>query len=147
MANSLKFGTSGLRGLAAELIGAESRRYTAAFVAHLRHGVVATQMLVGRDLRQSSPAISESVIAALNALGVEAIDCGEVPTPALALAAMTRRLPAIMVTGSHIPADRNGLKFYVASGEIEKSDEAGILAALGEAPDGPVTATAAPEVL
>ena len=147
MANSLKFGTSGLRGLAIDLIGAESRRYAAAFVAHLRRGGPVAQMLVGRDLRQSSPAISASVIAALNGLGVEAIDCGEVPTPALALAAMTRRLPAIMVTGSHIPADRNGLKFYVAAGEIEKADEAGILAALGDAPDGGSRVTAAPEVL
>jgi phosphomannomutase len=147
MANSLKFGTSGLRGLAVDLIGAESRRYAAAFVTHLRQSGPVTQMLVGRDLRQSSPAISDSVVGALNASGVEAIDCGEVPTPALALAAMNRRLPAIMVTGSHIPADRNGLKFYVAAGEIEKADEAGILVALGDAPEGVVAALAAPEVL
>jgi phosphomannomutase len=39
--------------------------------------------------------------------------------------------PAIMVTGSHIPADRNGLKFYTPLGEITKDDEAGINAALG----------------
>jgi phosphomannomutase len=35
------------------------------------------------------------------------------------------------VTGSHIPADRNGLKFYLPGGEIAKSDEAAIGAALG----------------
>ena len=74
MANSLKFGTSGLRGLAVELIGVESRRYAAAFVSHLRQSGPVTQMLVGRDLRQSSPAISDSVVAALNGLGVEAVD-------------------------------------------------------------------------
>jgi len=147
MPNSLKFGTSGLRGLAAELIGEESRRYAAAFVAYLRqHGSVA-QMLVGRDLRESSPAISSSVISALDGLDVEAIDCGEVPTPALALEALRRKLPAIMVTGSHIPADRNGLKFYVAAGEIGKADEAGILAALGPAPAGSEQGTSDPEVL
>jgi phosphomannomutase len=147
MPNSLKFGTSGLRGLAVDLIGEESRRYAAAFVTCLRqHGVV-TQMLVGRDLRQSSPAISRSVISALNGLGVEAIDCGEVPTPALALEALSRKLPAIMVTGSHIPADRNGLKFYVAEGEIGKADEAGILAALGPAPAGAEQGTEEPDAL
>jgi phosphomannomutase len=37
---------------------------------------------------------------------------------------------AIMITGSHIPSDRNGLKFYVPGGEISKADEAGIVAAL-----------------
>ena len=54
-------------------------------------------------------------------------------TPALASFALRERVPAIMVTGSHIPADRNGLKFYLASGEISKADEAGIVAALAEA--------------
>ncbi len=43
-------------------------------------------------------------------------------------------MPAIMITGSHIPEDRNGLKFYLPSGEISKADEAGIVAALGTAP-------------
>jgi phosphomannomutase len=41
---------------------------------------------------------------------------------------MRSRIPAIMVTGSHIPEDRNGLKFYRAEGEIDKKDEAAILA-------------------
>ena len=32
-----------------------------------------------------------------------------------------------MVTGSHIPFDRNGIKFYRADGEIDKADEQAIL--------------------
>jgi phosphomannomutase len=129
MSNSLKFGTSGLRGFATDLVGEESRRYAAAFLRYLRSRGAVEQVLIGRDLRASSPAIARSVIAALDA---EVIDCGEVPTPALALEALRRKAPAIMVTGSHIPADRNGLKFYRADGEIDKADEGGILAALGE---------------
>ncbi len=128
MSNSLKFGTSGLRGLAVDLVGAESGRYAAAFLSHLRSRGSVTEVLVGRDLRLSSPSISQSVIAGLDAA---VIDCGELPTPALALEALRRKVPAIMVTGSHIPADRNGLKFYRADGEVDKIDEAGILAALG----------------
>jgi phosphomannomutase len=148
MTSSLKFGTSGLRGLADELIGAESRRYAAAYVAHLRAtGWTGDTMLVGRDLRESSPAIFDSVCGALTGCGVAVLDAGLVPTPALALAAMTRELPAIMVTGSHIPGDRNGLKFYRPSGEIDKADEAGIVAALGEGPEGKSEATPAPEVI
>lgn len=130
MSNSLKFGTSGLRGLATDLAGEESRRYAAAFLRHLQTSGRVDRVLVGRDLRASSPAIARSVISSLD---VEVVDCGELPTPALALEAMRRGAPAIMVTGSHIPADRNGLKFYRADGEIDKADEAGILAALGEA--------------
>ena len=130
MTNSLKFGTSGLRGLATDLIGEESRRYAAAFLRYLRGRGPVERVFVGRDLRASSPDIARSVIEALD---IEVIDCGEVPTPALALEAMRRGAPAIMVTGSHIPADRNGLKFYRADGEIDKADEAGILAALADA--------------
>lgn len=130
---SLKFGTSGLRGLATDLVGEESRRYAAAFLRYLRRRGPVAEVLVGRDLRASSPEIAGCVRAAL--VDVEVVDCGELPTPALALEAMRRRAPAIMVTGSHIPADRNGLKFYRADGEIDKADEAGILAALGDAPE------------
>jgi phosphomannomutase len=132
MSNSLKFGTSGLRGLATELAGAESRRYAAAFLRYLRTRGTVTQVLIGRDLRASSPDIARSVASALD---VEVVDCGALPTPALALEALRRRAPAIMVTGSHIPADRNGLKFYRADGEIDKIDEAGIIQALGEGPE------------
>ncbi len=39
-----------------------------------------------------------------------------------------------MVTGSHIPFDRNGLKFYRPEGEISKADELAILAADVEVP-------------
>lgn len=131
MSNSLKFGTSGLRGLATDLVGEESRRYAAAFLAHLRTSGEVNQLLVGRDLRASSPDITNAVVAGLD---TEVVDCGELPTPALALEALRRQVPAIMVTGSHIPADRNGLKFYRADGEVDKTDEAGILAALGPAP-------------
>ncbi|MEO7223190.1 MAG: phosphomannomutase, partial [Devosia sp.] len=141
MSNSLKFGTSGLRGLATDLVGEESRRYAAAFLRYLRSRGPVAQILVGRDLRASSPEIARSVMSALD---LEVIDCGELPTPALALEAMRRGAPAIMVTGSHIPADRNGLKFYQAEGEIDKADEAGILAALGDAPETNIEITVEP---
>jgi phosphomannomutase len=147
MADSLKFGTSGLRGLATDLAGAETRKYAAAFVAYLRTKRPVARILVGGDLRSSSPGIARDVMAALSAVGVEPVDCGQLPTPALALEAMSRKLPAIMVTGSHIPADRNGLKFYLGTGEIEKADEAGILAALGDAAAGPIRAVADDGVL
>ncbi len=133
MAEAVKFGTSGLRGLATELEGATTRRYVAAFLQHLaatgRAG--AGSVYLGRDLRESSPSIVADCAAAIAAAGSTPVDCGVLPTPALALHAMALGGPAIMVTGSHIPADRNGLKFYAPDGEISKADEAGILAALG----------------
>ncbi|MFD2648863.1 phosphomannomutase [Devosia albogilva] len=129
---SLKFGTSGLRGLVSDLQGQPARRYMAAFLRHLRETGQLEQgkVLVGRDLRPSSPAIAEDCIAAIAAEGFEPVDCGAVPTPALALEALAPGAAAVMVTGSHIPADRNGLKFYTPAGEITKQDETGIAAAL-----------------
>jgi phosphomannomutase len=132
MVDSLKFGTSGLRGLAVDLIGDAARRYTAAFLAHLgkRKHAGYSRVYIGQDLRESSPAIARDVAAAVKAAGLVPVDCGVVPTPALALYAMEEGGPAIMVTGSHIPGDRNGLKFYTPQGEITKEDELGILGAL-----------------
>lgn len=123
-----KFGTSGLRGLVSDLTPDLVGRHVAAFLHACPVGV---GLFVGRDLRGSSPRIAADVVTAARAQGVDVTDCGAVPTPALALAAMGAGAAAVMVTGSHIPADRNGLKFYTPAGEITKDQEAAILAALG----------------
>ena len=119
------FGTSGLRGLVTELTPELVTRYVQAFLAACPHG---GRLYVGRDLRPSSPQIARHVLAAAREVGIEAVDCGELGTPALALAAMGAGAAAVMVTGSHIPADRNGLKFYLPGGEVSKADEARIVA-------------------
>tara|TARA_R110002051_G_scaffold45702_1_gene92148 strand:+ start:17242 stop:18612 length:1371 start_codon:yes stop_codon:yes gene_type:complete len=132
-----KFGTSGLRGLVVDLTADLVGAYVQAFI---RACPVGTGLFVGRDLRPSSPAIAGMVIDAARAAGLAITDCGGVPTPALALAAMNAGAAAVMVTGSHIPADRNGLKFYTPNGEITKADEAAILTRMGgkfELIDGP----------
>ena len=115
-----KFGTSGLRGLVTDLSDGLCAAYTRAFMGACGHP---DTLLIGRDLRPSSPRIAAAVAAGAASLGVRVVDCGAVPTPALALAGFARQAPAIMVTGSHIPADRNGLKFYTPQGEITKADE------------------------
>lgn len=134
--SDLKFGTSGLRGLVTDLQGEATRRYVAAFLRYAESAGQsgAGKVYLGRDFRASSPEILMDCAIAITAMGLEPVDCGALPTPALALYAMTHSCPAIMVTGSHIPEDRNGLKFYLPSGEISKSDEAGIVAFLGDAP-------------
>lgn len=123
-----KFGTSGLRGLVSELTPELVTGYIQSFARACPMG---TGLWVGRDLRESSPDLAEVVLAAARGMGLATVDCGAVPTPALALASMRAGAAAVMVTGSHIPADRNGLKFYLPDGEIAKSDEAAILAVLG----------------
>ena len=115
-----------------ELNGAPAFAYTRAFAEMLKEDGSAAAaknlVLVGRDLRESSPSIAQLCCAALQESGLGPLDCGALPTPALAYHGMRFGIPAIMVTGSHIPEDRNGLKFYRAQGEIDKKDEAAILA-------------------
>jgi len=121
-----KFGTSGLRGLVVELTPELVSAHVDAF---LQACPVGTGLFVGRDLRPSSPDIAGMIIDAARARGVDVTDCGDILTPGLALAAMSAGAAAVMVTGSHIPADRNGLKFYTPEGEITKDHETAILAA------------------
>lgn len=118
-----KFGTSGLRGLVTALTQGVVADYTRAFLHACPQSAGA--LYIGRDLRPSSGQIADWIADAARGEGVFVRDCGAVPTPALY---GTR---AIMVTGSHIPADRNGLKFYTPQGEITKADEARITAHLG----------------
>ncbi len=126
-----KFGTSGLRGLVVELTEDLVADHIRAFIAACDVGA---GICLGWDLRPSSPDIAEAVRKAAQGEGVALIDCGAVPTPALALSAQHRGAAAIMITGSHIPADRNGLKFYSKAGEITKVDEAAIKGNLGRSP-------------
>ncbi len=72
-------------------------------------------IIVGRDGRHSSPALSEALCAGLRASGRDVVDVGMVPTPLLYFA--TRCLPAnsgVMVTGSHNGPEYNGMKLIVA---------------------------------
>lgn len=128
---SLKFGTSGLRGLVSDLVGLPAYSHVRAFCAMIAEDSArcpAGEVLIGRDLRASSPLIAAQCARAIFDAGLVPVDAGAIPTPALALVAAQRGAPAIMVTGSHIPDDRNGLKFYRSQGEIDKKDEARILA-------------------
>ncbi|SFJ56871.1 phosphomannomutase [Celeribacter neptunius] len=120
-----KFGTSGLRGLVRELSASLVTDYTHAFLTTVR----CDRLYAGRDLRPSSPGIVRSVCRAASEAGVEVVDCGTIATPALAFSSLAAGAAAIMVTGSHVPADRNGLKFYLPDGEVLKADEAKIGAA------------------
>ena len=129
MGDSLRFGTSGLRGLAADP-QVPRRGGTAASRPSRSDGRAFGRVQIARDLRASSAAIAADCAAAVRAAGLVPVECGVLPTPALALHAMAEASPGIMVTGSHIPADRNGLKFYTPDGEITKPDEAGIAARL-----------------
>ena len=117
------FGTSGVRGLVTQMSDEICAAYTQAFLTVLKQSYDFDSVAIGIDLRPSSPQIAQACAATIEANGLKIDFCGELPTPALAYYAQEQGIPAIMVTGSHIPFDRNGMKFYRPDGEISKADE------------------------
>ena len=73
-----------------------------------------TKAVVGRDGRLSSPALSQQLVRGLLDSGMDVVDIGQVATPMLYFA--THKLntgTGIMITGSHNPAEYNGLKMMI----------------------------------
>ena len=131
--SSLKFGTSGARGLVSDMTDPVCYAFTAAFLQSVA-GDVET-VVMGHDLRPSSPRIGSACLAAVVSSGRRFIYAGKLPTPAIAFYAAKIHAPALVVTGSHIPFDRNGIKFYRVEGEISKADEQAMLHADVELPE------------
>lgn len=127
--SGVAFGTSGARGLVTAMTDRVCYAYTAGFLQFLREEGAwraGGRVALAGDLRPSTPRILAACAEAVRDLGGEPVFCGYVPTPALADWAFAQGIPSLMVTGSHIPDDRNGIKFYRPHGEILKNDEPGI---------------------
>lgn len=128
--SGVAFGTSGARGLATAMTDSVCYAYTKGFLQYLESigelKRAGEQVAVGGDFRPSSDRVMEAVCRAADDLGYRAVNCGKVPSPAVALLGLEQNIPAIMVTGSHIPDDRNGIKFNKPTGEVLKDDERGM---------------------
>ena len=119
------FGTSGARGLATRMTDAVCYAYTRGFLQYLDLPA-GTEVALAGDFRPSTARILEACARAVRESGCRPVYCGRIPSPAIAAFGLQRGIPNLMVTGSHIPDDRNGIKFNTARGEILKEDEAGI---------------------
>ena len=92
---------------------------------------------VGRDSRLSGPSLQRAVLTGLTAMGATAADCGMASTPAMFMATV---LPgcgfdgAVMITASHLPQNRNGLKFFTAAGGLESAEIRELLRCAEEGP-------------
>ncbi len=93
---------------------------------------------VGHDSRLSAEMIKTGVFEGLNRAGCAVVDCGLASTPAMFMSTVFENHAydgAIMLTASHLPFNRNGLKFFLRDGGLEKGDIKEILtiaAELGE---------------
>ncbi|MCX4188509.1 phosphomannomutase [Methylophaga sp. OBS4] len=135
--SGVKFGTSGTRGLVVDMTDKVCFAYVVAFLQQqITQGRIAVGDRVGiaGDLRSSTDRIMNAVAAACVHCGFLPLNYGYIPSPALALFGLNANMATIMVTGSHIPDDRNGIKFNSPLGEILHADEVGIRSQLVELP-------------
>ncbi|MBO4325931.1 MAG: phosphomannomutase/phosphoglucomutase, partial [Clostridia bacterium] len=140
---------SDIRGVALEGIEGQNVNLTAeaagiigrAFVLWLREktGKKALTIAVGNDSRLSGPALRESVIEAMLSESVDVVNCGLASTPAMFMTTVTDGYKydgSVMLTASHLPFNRNGLKFFTKDGGLEKADITAVLALADEIEDG-----------
>lgn len=125
--SGVSFGTSGARGLVAQFNPNVCAAFTHAFIDVMKREFQFSTVALAIDNRPSSYCMAMACAGALKQAGIKPVYYGVIPTPALAYQAMQDEIPCIMITGSHIPFDRNGLKFYRSDGEITKVDEAAIV--------------------
>lgn len=124
----------GIEGEAVNLTPEVAKTLAMAFAAWLSTstGKLAQNLTIsiGRDSRLSGPALQAAVISGLVERGCKVIEVGIASTPAMFMSTV---LPgygfdgAIMLTASHLPYNRNGLKFFTPAGGLEKQDITAIL--------------------
>lgn len=115
----LRFGTDGVRGVALTELTTD---YVTALGAAAARVLGNGSWLIGRDTRESGPALQEALVRGLRSEGALVVLCGVVPTPALAHFSATHAAPAAMITASHNPYSDNGVKIF-APGGVKLSDE------------------------
>lgn len=139
----LRFGTSGRRGEVIHLTQLEIYINSLAELEYLLSlpteagGIRAgDEFYFAYDLRPSSTRfvpeqggrgeIAQAIEQAIRDAGLRPVNLGQVPTPALTFYALQHGKGSMMITGSHIPFERNGYKTNSAKGELLKKDEAPI---------------------
>ncbi|WP_459610860.1 phosphoglucosamine mutase [Corynebacterium urogenitale] len=141
------FGTDGVRGLAnkkltaplAMKLGAAAARV---LVDHEGSANRRPTAVVGRDPRVSGEMLTAALSAGMSSQGVDVLDVGILPTPAVAY--LTDAFGAdmgVMISASHNPMPDNGIKFFAAGGHklddaLEDEIEATMLALPEQGPSG-----------
>ncbi len=129
------FKDADIRGVyPSEINEATAYRVARAFVVEFSY----TTLVVGYDMRLSTPALHAAFIAGARDQGADVLDVGMVATPQLYFASGSLNLPGVMITASHSPKEYNGMKLVHAQAipltkqnglaAIEKRVKAGIFA-------------------
>ena len=85
---------------------------------------------IGNDSRLSGADLNAAVAKGLSMMGITVINCNLASTPAMFMTTVIEGYEydgSIMLTASHLPFNRNGLKFFTKDGGLEKADITAIL--------------------
>ncbi|MEL7690545.1 phosphoglucosamine mutase [Citromicrobium bathyomarinum] len=133
------FGTDGIRGETNKgaMTATMAMRVAQAAGAHFRRGDHRHRVVIGKDTRLSGYMMESALVAGFTSMGVDVIQTGPLPTPAIAM--LTREMRAdmgVMISASHNPYRDNGIKLFGPDGfKLSDEDEAAIEALIDCEPD------------
>ena len=112
------FGTDGVRGRANATITADlALRIGQAAGLIFRNSEHRNRVVIGKDTRLSGYMIETALVAGFTSVGIDVLQLGPMPTPAVAM--LTRSMRAdigVMISASHNPFDDNGIKLFGPDG-------------------------------
>ena len=112
------FGTDGIRGRANGVITPDlAMRVGQATGIAFRRGEHRHRVVIGKDTRLSGYMIETALIAGFTSVGMDVLQLGPMPTPAVAM--LTRSMRAdlgVMISASHNPYEDNGIKLFGPDG-------------------------------
>lgn len=121
--------TAGIEGQLVNLTPDIVERLALAFVAWLKEktNLAPDKMTIaiGRDSRISGPALMKAFMKGILSTGANGVSCGISSTPAMYMSTIFENPKcdgAVMLTASHLPYNRNGIKFFTSEGGLEKKD-------------------------
>src|SRR5208337_3441144 len=128
------FGTDGIRG--------QANTYPMTAGIALKVGMAAGYMfttserrhrvVIGKDTRLSGYAIESALVSGFTSVGMDVVQLGPIPTPAVAMLVRSLRADlGVMISASHNPYQDNGIKLfgpdgYKLSDEVEAEIEADV---------------------
>ena len=130
---------SDIRGVALEGIAGEDINLTNEVATKLgisfavwleRNNKKKQKVAVGTDSRLTGPSLKQAFIEGLTGMGVDVTDCGIASTPAMFMTTINDDVKvdgAVMLTASHLPFNRNGMKFFTNKGGFDKNDVSDLL--------------------
>ncbi len=117
---TLSFGTDGVRGPAPEKL---NTRFVTCLAKAAAEILSADRWIIGRDTRESGPALSEAIMSAIRRNGSTAVDTGVIPTPVVAYLSNIENSGGVVVSASHNPWTDNGVKIFAPGGRKLRDEE------------------------